>query len=1008
MPRGVALAGSGEIDVWMHATSVPLDAAAADAAGGRLVAAEPDCESAGVLNRGGHYSFVLGGDAREKELYVFGGEADGVGREVLGDACGARVSSAGVVWEGLMPAEKRAPSARAWGASATLAGGRWPVGLLHGGRTALGALPDELWVFDPRAESANDVWAKAEANGESPGGRMYHQMVGVGEAALSVVVAGGWDGARHRNDVFVLDTSGFFPGASAGLQAAAAAADASAADDAAAAAAAAAPADEKGGKGDKKGKKKGGAAEDEAAAAAPAVEEKKPSKAAAAAPAVKAGPMMWTRLQLGGPGQPSPVPALTLHCACGYLKPPGANVAPGAPVYSSEWSLYVFGGLAQGQSAAAECTVFRLSVQCDVHSKAERTLVQNVRWSEAKFAEVGVKGIVPKGFYGASAAVATLDDTRGILVCGGVVGGGDDAAGAASPGATKPPPAALKAATTPGVLWLHLAGAERFGAAKWRALEAERLEALEAEKARPLPGWGRIEAPNGDTYEGQLAEGVKHGQGRMSYARGDVYEGEWQQGREHGAGVCRFASGDVYEGQWERGGRHGDGRQTYPAAEAAGDDAAVAAALAAGVLVIEGKPMHEYVGTWAEGKEHGTGIMVYASGDRYVGAWAAGLRDGRGTLEAADGTTYMGEWKAGRRCGHGVLQAADGAVYEGEFFDDAQHGHGVCTERDGATYDGEWHGGRRNGQGKCVYANRDVYEGKWKGGGRCGNGVCVYAAGHRYEGEWADDCRHGAGRHVATTGDVYEGMWAHDRRHGRGRCQYKSGAEYDGDWALGLKCGHGTGRVYNGFRFAYAYKGEWKDDKPNGVGEALLADESRFEGEWADGERHGEGECWHKDGSHYIGAYERDARSGHGVWTGARADGEARYEGKWASGERHGVGAATYATGDVFEGMWVGDAKRLGKLAYANGDEYEGDFGRNGRHGLGTCAYADGTVYHGEWVDDRQHVVSSNWVGLEGLDERTQKYMAHRAAGKAKEVEPAAAGKPARGGRGTRKVVPGS
>ena len=46
--------------------------------------------------------------------------------------------------------------------------------------------------------------------------------------------------------------------------------------------------------------------------------------------------------------------------------------------------------------------------------------------------------------------------------------------------------------------------------------------------------------------------------------------------------------------------------------------------------------------------------------------------------------------------------------------------------------------------------------------------------------------------------------------------------------------------------------------------------------------------------------------------------------------------------------------------------------------------------------------------GLEGLDERTQKYMAHRAAGKAKEVEPAAAGKPARGGRGTRKVVPGS
>jgi hypothetical protein len=57
------LTGSGEADVWIHATSVPLDERAEMTGQARVdnnVMCEPDTENTGVLNRGGHYSFVLG------------------------------------------------------------------------------------------------------------------------------------------------------------------------------------------------------------------------------------------------------------------------------------------------------------------------------------------------------------------------------------------------------------------------------------------------------------------------------------------------------------------------------------------------------------------------------------------------------------------------------------------------------------------------------------------------------------------------------------------------------------------------------------------------------------------------------------------------------------------------------------------------------------------------------------------------------------------------------------
>ena len=45
---------------------------------------------------------------------------------------------------------------------------------------------------------------------------------------------------------------------------------------------------------------------------------------------------------------------------------------------------------------------------------------------------------------------------------------------------------------------------------------------------------GKMIFESGDVYEGQLDEGIPHGQGQFTYASGDVETAEWDKGQRHG------------------------------------------------------------------------------------------------------------------------------------------------------------------------------------------------------------------------------------------------------------------------------------------------------------------------------------------------------------------------------------------------------------------------------------------------------------------------------------------
>lgn len=70
----------------------------------------------------------------------------------------------------------------------------------------------------------------------------------------------------------------------------------------------------------------------------------------------------------------------------------------------------------------------------------------------------------------------------------------------------------------------------------------------------------------GATYTGSWQKGVRHGKGAHRSEAG-VYEGEWFNNRRHGFGVLDLPNGDHFEGTWVEDEREGEGVYFYYDAE---------------------------------------------------------------------------------------------------------------------------------------------------------------------------------------------------------------------------------------------------------------------------------------------------------------------------------------------------------------------------------------------------------------------------------------------------------
>ena len=207
------------------------------------------------------------------------------------------------------------------------------------------------------------------------------------------------------------------------------------------------------------------------------------------------------------------------------------------------------------------------------------------------------------------------------------------------------------------------------------------------------------------------------------YENGDVYEGEEKDGIRHGIGIYYHADGAIYEGEWKDDLIHGIGRYYYP------DGAAE------NVLCENGKIVGSTKETLpqSEIRIHSIG---YDNDDLYHGNMQDGKRNGRGTMHYADRRKYVGEWKDDKYHGKGTYYFVSGDRYVGEFKDDKKNGRGTFYWADGARYEGEFKDDKYNGQGTYYFASGNRYEGEWKDDKYNGQGTMFYKDGSSKSGRW--------------------------------------------------------------------------------------------------------------------------------------------------------------------------------------------------------------------------------------------------------------------------------
>ncbi len=397
-------------------------------------------------------------------------------------------------------------------------------------------------------------------------------------------------------------------------------------------------------------------------------------------------------------------------------------------------------------------------------------------------------------------------------------------------------------------------------------------------------GAGVFVYDNGDCYDGENKNNVRHGEGIMFYKNwGEKYDGSWVNDNRVGSGTLTFNNGDTYSGDFKLNVPWGIGIYRYadgsveegeffdylfvdaiklpgltdedkveigkvvkvdsPAGEvsvagsnlAAGDKLFVEInGLMAALVVLEpvsDTPRCRMIG--------GTRMLISKV---YKGMTVfklmPGIKRGNNTFLFPNGNRYIGEYKGNRMDQKGEFYWTNGNVYKGEFKNGVRHGKGVLTFYNGASYSGDWKNGYMEGSGVYTWSNGNRYTGDFQKGFREGHATFVWANGDTYTGGFKKDLMDGHGEYRAVNGESYSGDYRDDMKEGQGTYIWSSGDKYIGEWKKNLQDGDGTYIWSDGGR----YVGQWKDHKMHGKGVEYDYDGKIIrEGLWDNGNYIGEG-----------------------------------------------------------------------------------------------------------------------------------------------------------------------
>ncbi|XP_077123971.1 ALS2 C-terminal-like protein isoform X2 [Ranitomeya variabilis] len=201
---------------------------------------------------------------------------------------------------------------------------------------------------------------------------------------------------------------------------------------------------------------------------------------------------------------------------------------------------------------------------------------------------------------------------------------------------------------------------------------------------------------------------------------------------------------------------------------------------------------------------------------------------------------------------------------------------------------------------------------------------------------------------------VYEGDMSWGKPHGKGTIKWSDGRNHVGDFNFGQEDGFGICLIPDSARDRYdCYKCHWRNGAMYGYGICEYADESVYKGYFKDNMRHGFGVLENRTSSTtswiYTGSWEKDKRSGYGVWE--TVDNSERYIGMWQENQRHGLGIVLLNTGACYQGVFINN-KLVGPgvLITEDNNIYEGEFTEDCfLSGKGKLTFANGFTLVGSF-----------------------------------------------------------
>ena len=190
--------------------------------------------------------------------------------------------------------------------------------------------------------------------------------------------------------------------------------------------------------------------------------------------------------------------------------------------------------------------------------------------------------------------------------------------------------------------------------------------------------------------------------------------------------------------------------------------------------------------------------------------------------------------------GHKIIHTEDHSTVIGTHSGRFVSGFCIVKYYNNTYYVGGISESLRSGSGSRSYLNSDlIYVGEYVKNMKCGKGK-LWATNKKrwvFDGHWDRDMKNGYGEMWRETA-TYKGNWVDDRMDGIGRMDWVDGQKYEGSYAVDARNGEGSMVYVNGDK----YTGTFKNGKPHGNGFYEWANGEIYEGSWYDGVMDGNGE----------------------------------------------------------------------------------------------------------------------------------------------------------------------